>query len=83
MKNIQDEFGVLVSQAILHEIANTVGRKLASAYAAGVSGISHESVGSDVQFRLHATGPYRDITMRFAEPVSVCAGFDDVEDHEL
>jgi hypothetical protein len=83
MENNQNDFGILVSQAMLRELANTLGRKLALAYAANVNGITQEPVGNDLQLRLHVDGPYRDITMRFAEPIPVYAGFDDVEDHEL
>ena len=83
MENNQNDFGILVSQAMLRELASTLGKKLAQAYAANVKGITQEPVGKDLQLRLHVTGPYRDITMRFAEPIPVCAGFDDVDDREL
>ena len=80
----KNEIYEMVDEAMLREIAGTVGRRLAENYGTHISGVSALLNDEGVQLHLHAEGPFRDIRMQFVEDhVPVATLFDDVDDAEL
>jgi hypothetical protein len=80
----KNELYSLVDEAMLREIADTVGRRLARDYGSCIQGVTSLLNAEGVQLRIHAVGPYRDIRMQFIDdPMPVRTLFADVDDAEL
>ena len=80
----QTDLQGMVDDALLREIADTVGRRLAHEYCSQIQGVTSVLSSEGVHLRIRAGGPFRDIRMQFVEDhTPVRALFDDVNDDEL
>jgi len=80
----KEELDAMVDEAMLREIADTVGRQLAQDYAANIRGVSHVLSDEGVALHIHAAGPFQDIQMQFVpKRPAVHDIFADVNDDEL
>lgn len=80
----KDNMYNLVDAAILREIANSVGRRLARDYGTHIEGVTTILNEEGVELRLHTDGVYRDIEMKFTSDTNAMRDiFADVSDDEL